>query len=284
MLIPMATVVCIPMADGGEGSGDVLRDALGCDEKTIEVTGPLGELVVAKYWLSRDGKTGVVETAQANGLQLVPVDKRNPLKTTTFGCGELVKVVLQHKVERLFVTVGGSSTVDGGIGLAQALGYQLLDDKGQEVSRGGDGLGSISTIIPPVEQVWEGVEIDVLCDVTNPLLGESGAARVFAPQKGATPDMVEQLEAGLSQLAQVIRQDMGMDVTKLAGGGAAGGMGAGLAAFMGARLVAGIDVLMSLTNLQDQLESADLVVTGEGRLDSQTAGGQGLLWCCFGCK
>ncbi len=272
--VPNAQIVARPMADGGEGTGDVLRAALNAEEFRLTVTGPLGDTAQARYWISGDGRTALIETAEANGLQLVPAERRNPLLTSTYGCGELLRTVLDRRAEHILISIGGSATVDGGKDLAAALGYRFLDADDKDLARGGGSLRELDQIIPPDDRPWEHARIEVICDVTNPLTSESGAAHVFGPQKGATPEMVEQLEFGLKRLGKLIARDAGIAVADIPGAGAAGGLGAGLAGFLDAELRSGVDIVMDLIGLDDALGDADLVITGEGKTDSQTSGGK----------
>ncbi len=272
--LPSAEIVAAPMADGGEGTIAVLRDALPGNPVTLPVTGPSGQTIEAKYWYSDEAATAVIETAAACGLALIPPAKRNPRLTTTRGAGELIRDALARNAQRLLLTIGGSGTVDGGTGLARALGYEFLDRAGRPLPEGGGSLMDLATIKAPAAQPWRGRRVEVACDVTNPLLGEAGAARVYGPQKGADPQMVIELEDGLARLAAVLERDLGLAVAELPGAGAAGGLGAGLAAFMGAKLLPGVELVLELIKLREKLRDADLVITGEGRTDSQTASGK----------
>jgi glycerate kinase len=212
--------------------------------------------------------------AKASGLDLLRVDQLDPMAASTFGTGELIADALRMGARDLWVAVGGSATVDGGTGAARALGWRFLNATGKDVDLGGGGLEQIRRVVPPRRRPDEATRCRVLCDVENPLLGEDGAARVFGPQKGATPDLVERLEAGLGNLAEVLLQDLGRDVREIPGAGAAGGMAAGAVAFLNAELVSGIDAVMDATGLDAALEGADWVITGEGRFDLQSLGGK----------
>lgn len=273
---PDASITSIPLADGGEGTVEALVTATDGEYVPTTVTGPLGEPVEAVYGILGDARTAVIEMAAASGLPLVPPNKRNPLLTTTYGTGELIRHALRRGCRRIIVGVGGSATVDGGAGMAQALGIRLLDGCGRDIPRGGRGLGRLERIDPSASVIGPGDtrEFLVAADVTNPLLGDEGAARVYGPQKGATPEMIDELEAGLARLAQVLRRDLDRDVANIPGAGAAGGLGAGLAAFLGAEIRRGAELVIEASGLCQHLKGADLVVTGEGRLDAQTAFGK----------
>src|SRR6266550_5465728 len=267
-----ADLLLVPIADGGDGTVDALVAATSGERRTLRVRGPLMEPVHADYGLIDNGKTAVIEMAKAAGLGLVPPQRRDPRVTTTYGVGEL----LQHAYDagaRLFIVgIGGSATNDGGAGMAQALGYHLLDDRGHELPPGGLALQRLARIdVGGVHANWKDAEVDVACDVTNPLTGPSGASAVYGPQKGATPEMVAELDSALRHFAEIVRRDLGMDIEALPGAGAAGGLGAGLVAFTGARLRPGAEMVMEAIRLDERLGGAGLVITGEGRIDSQTA-------------
>jgi glycerate kinase len=269
---PDADLVLVPIADGGDGTVDALVAATQGERRTRRVHGPLGDPVDAEYGVIDQGSTAVIEMAKAAGLALVPKDKRDPRVTTTYGVGELLQYAYDEGAHRFIVGIGGSATNDGGAGMAQALGYHLLDDKGLELPPGGLALKRLARIhVGGVHANWKETEVDVACDVTNPLTGPRGASAVYGPQKGATPDMVAELDAALHHFAEVIRRDLGVDVEQLPGAGAAGGLGAGLVAFVGARLRPGAEMVMEALHLDERLTGAELVITGEGRIDSQTA-------------
>jgi glycerate kinase len=269
---PDADLVLVPIADGGDGTVDALVAATQGERRTRRVHGPLVDPVDAEYGLIDQGSTAVIEMAKAAGLALVPKDKRDPRVTTTYGVGELLQYAYDEGARRFIVGIGGSATNDGGAGMAQALGYHLLDDKGLELPPGGLALKRLARIhVGGVHANWKETEVDVACDVTNPLTGPRGASAVYGPQKGATPDMVAELDAALHHFAEVIRRDLGVDVEQLPGAGAAGGLGAGLVAFVGARLRPGAEMVMEALHLDERLTGAELVITGEGRIDSQTA-------------
>jgi glycerate kinase len=231
--------------------------------------------VEAYFGLLGDGQTAVVEMALASGLHLVPEDKRNPLKTTTYGTGELIAAALDQGAKKVIVGIGGSATVDGGAGMAQALGCSLLDQQDRDIPRGGQGLARLSRVdINERHPKLQGVQTVVACDVDNPLTGPQGAPAVYGPQKGATPEMVKQLDGYLANYARIVKRDLGLEIDKVPGAGAAGGLGAGLMAFLGARLKSGVEIVIEASKLEEKLAGADLVITGEGKLDGQTAFGK----------
>lgn len=272
---PSAQVVKIPMADGGEGTVVAMVSAGGGEYRELEVTGPLGEPVRAVYGLLNDGKTAVIEMASASGLMLVPEHRLNPMITTSYGTGELIKDALQLGSRKIVMGLGGSATNDGGVGMAQALGVRFLDEDGVEIGFGGGELHRIRNIdVTGLDPLVAGCEFIIASDVTNPLCGPNGAAYVFSPQKGATPEMVEKLDQNLKALGLLIHAELGQDVINLEGAGAAGGMGAGLIAFAKAKMARGIDIVLETAKFEDQVKDADLVLTGEGRTDSQTAYGK----------
>ncbi|HIF9117873.1 TPA: glycerate kinase [Photobacterium damselae] len=274
-VLPEAEYIKLPMADGGEGTVQSLVDATGGEIITARVTGPLGEQVDGFYGLMGDGHTAVIEMAAASGLHLVAPEQRNPLQTTTFGTGELILAALNQGAKHIIVGIGGSATNDGGIGMAQALGIRMLDSQGKEIGYGGGALARLATIdMSGLDPRLAQVELEVACDVDNPLCGEKGASQVFGPQKGATPEMVAQLDANLAHYAELIKTQLGADVKEMAGAGAAGGLGAALLGLLQARLRPGIEIVMDAVNLADVVQDADLVITGEGRIDSQTIHGK----------
>ena len=250
--------------------------ATGGELRTADVTDPLGRPVAAAWGLCGDGRTAVVEMARASGLELLAPQERAPLRTTTYGTGLLIREALDAGVERIVVGIGGSATVDGGTGMAAALGVRFLDAAGRPVREGSGGrLADIRDVdVAGLDPRIAQTEILVASDVTNPLTGPDGAARTYAPQKGATLEQVEQLEAGLRSLAEVIRKRLGVDVEALPGAGAAGGLGAGLAAFLGASIRSGVRTVMEAVRLEERMAGSELAFTGEGRLDGQTAFGK----------
>jgi len=273
--MPHAEVLVIPVADGGEGTVQALVDATDGKFVTVDVTNPIGERVKASFGILGDGETAVIEMAAASGLTLIPPERRNPWITTTYGTGELIKAALEHGCRRIIIGIGGSATNDAGAGMAQALGIGLLDEDGNQIGFGGGELSRLCRIdMSGLDTRAMEAEFIVACDVDNPLTGEKGAAYVYAPQKGATPDMVPKLDANLRHFAKVVREQLGVDVEHVPGAGAAGGLGAGLMAFLGAKLRPGTEIVFELVRLEERMRDADLVITGEGQIDSQTAFGK----------
>lgn len=272
---PEADVRKIPVADGGDGLAQVLIDALQGEARITTVCGPLGQPLRATLCHVPARGLAVVEMAAASGLALLAPHEHNPALTTTYGTGELIRAALDLGARCVVVGIGGSATNDGGIGMAAALGMRFLDGAGKEVAPIGGALGQIRRIdASGLDPRLATVRCEAICDVDNPLLGPRGAARVYGPQKGASPAEVEALEAGLAQLADAIATDLGLDVRDLPGAGAAGGLGAGLHAFLGAELRRGVDLVLDLVGLDEQLAGADLVITAEGQIDHQTAFGK----------
>jgi len=272
-VLPDLEIVARPMADGGEGTAQTMIAARGGKWIAATVTGPLpGMRVEAGFAFFEDNQTALVEMATASGMQLLSAEQLNPLKTTTYGTGQLIKAAADYGAKRILLAVGGSATVDGGVGAAMALGWRFLDEDGHHLGLGGGEIERICKIIKP-----EGLnlpEICVLCDVNNPLCGSNGAARIFAPQKGATPEMVERLEEGLRHLANLVSEQLGFDIANMPGGGAAGGLAAGAAAFMNASLVPGIETVIEASGLREDIKDADWVITGEGKFDKQSLHGK----------
>ena len=265
----------VPMADGGEGTMQSLVDATGGRVYSKEVVGPLGNNVVAEYGILGNGEIGVIEMASASGIHLVDSKKRNPLITTTFGTGQLIKACLDKGVKKLLIGIGGSATNDGGAGFIQALGGRLLDENGDDLSYGGGALAKLHTIdLSNLDERLKYVSVEVACDVNNPLCGKEGASYVFGPQKGATREMIEILDQNLSHYAEVIKEQLGKDVISKAGAGAAGGLGAGLMAFLDVKLKSGIEMVIEYANLEEKVRDADMVWTGEGSIDFQTQYGK----------
>jgi glycerate kinase len=274
-VMPDAEYIKLPMADGGEGTVQSLVDASNGTIIEHQVTGPLGEQVPAFFGLMGDDKTAVIEMAAASGLHLVSPNLRNPMLTTSYGTGELILAALDHGVDHIIVGIGGSATNDGGIGMAQALGVQLLDNKGQALGFGGQALAQLATIdITTVDPRLAHIKLEVACDVDNPLCGKKGASHIFGPQKGATPAMVAELDQHLAHYAAIIKRDLAIDVKDMAGAGAAGGMGAALLGLFNAQLRSGIEIVIDAVHLGNIIKDADLVITGEGRIDSQTIHGK----------
>lgn len=273
---PTAALVEVPLADGGEGTVRALAEATGGEIVRTTVRDPLGRPVTAGWALCGDGRTAVVEMAASSGLELLAPAERDPMRTSTFGTGQLIAAALGAGAFRVIVGVGGSATVDGGTGMAEALGVRFLDAAGKVVQGCcGGNLQDIAAVdATSLDPRVAAAGVTVAADVTNPLLGEQGAARVYGPQKGATPEQVEELEAGLASLAEVVQRDLGIDVAELPGSGAAGGLGAGLVAFLGAEIRSGVATVMEAVGLAEMLADADLVLTAEGRCDGQSAFGK----------
>ncbi|MBU0755934.1 MAG: glycerate kinase [Planctomycetes bacterium] len=272
---PGAEVILRPVADGGDGLLDILSGPLQGSLCPVRVRDPLGRAINARYLQVRTESFAVIETAQASGLSLLKSGERNPAETTTHGSGELLLHALRWGAKRIMVGLGGSATCDGGTGLASVLGYRFLDPQGRAFEPQGDTLAAIDRIDPRFrEPLLAKAGIEAACDVENPLLGPEGTARVFAPQKGATPEQVSRLEEGLENLAERIRWDLGIEVHSLPGTGAAGGLGAGLLAFTHAVLVRGVDRVLDLIGFDEALDGASLVITGEGCLDHSTLSGK----------
>ena len=274
-IVPDAETVLKPMADGGEGTVQALVDATGGELMTTEVTGPLEERVNAHWGILSDKTTAVIEMASASGLPLVPPEKRNPFITTTYGTGELIRAALDRGCRKLIIGIGGSATNDGGAGMAQALGARLFDADGKELPFGGAALGKLERIdISNMDPRLADFEVTLASDVNNPLCGPRGASAIYGPQKGATPEMVQQLDAALFHYANVITKNLDIDLRDVPGAGAAGGLGLGLMVFLKARAVPGIDVVIRATNLVADLKGAEIVFTAEGRIDCQSAMGK----------
>lgn len=271
---PQAEVVKLPLSDGGEGLVDSLVAATKGKKKNTVVTDPLGRKVAAGYGILGDGQ-GVMEMAAASGLPLVAPEELNPLKTTTFGTGELLQALLDEGCRTVIVGIGGSATNDGGIGMLQALGGRFFDSEGKELRWGGGELNKLADFnLEGLDPRIEKTEIKVACDVDNPLTGENGATRVYGPQKGATLKMIEELERGLGHFGDLIREKKGIDVNSYPGSGAAGGLGAGMMVFLGGKLQPGVELVLDTVRFEDKIKGADLVITGEGRLDKQTIYGK----------
>ena len=270
-----AEVIKVPMADGGEGTVDSLVDATQGQRVIVEVTGPLGNKISAYYGILGNGTTAVIEMAKASGLEIVEKKKRNPMITTTFGTGELIRDALDHNVKEIIIGLGGSSTNDGGSGMAQALGAKLLDQNNHQIPFGGGNLDKLDKIdISNLDSRLQDVKIILANDVTNPLIGKDGASRVFGPQKGATPEMVEKLENNLQHYAKIVKRDLNKEVALVSGAGAAGGLGAGLMAFTTCEMRRGVDLAIEVTKLEEKIRDADYVFTGEGGTDFQTKFGK----------
>ena len=272
---PLSTVFVRPLADGGEGTCDALYEGLGGELIKLQVTGPLCDAVEAQYAILNDKITAVMEMASASGICLVPIDKRNPLNTTTFGVGEMIADAIRRGCRRFIIGIGGSATNDGGTGMLKALGFKFLDGLGQEISLGAKGLKALNSIdCSDVMLELAECEFNVACDVDNPLLGPFGCSAVFGPQKGATPEMVADMDLWLSRFAEICSNVSSRADASFPGVGAAGGLGFAFRGFLNAKLQSGVDLVLKETELEEYIKKSDIVVTGEGRLDSQTAMGK----------
>ncbi len=276
-VVPKARCFKVPMADGGEGTVQSLVDATGGKIVRKKVSGPLGEKVSARYGLLGDGKTAVIEMAEASGLPLVDRDKRDPMNSSTYGTGELIADAMRRGITSIIIGLGGSATNDGGAGMAQALGVRFQNKSGKliEAHLGGGMLNNIASIdVSGVNPLIKKTVITIASDVDNPLFGRRGASHVFGPQKGATPAQVKILDANLKHFGQLIKKQLKKDIANTPGAGAAGGLGAALMAFTRAKMKRGVDLVVKATELDKYLKGADLVITGEGRVDFQTAFGK----------
>jgi glycerate kinase len=265
----------IPMADGGDGTVQAIVDATKGTFKRAKVHDPLGRPIWAKFGVTGHGTTAVIEMAAASGLMLLDPSERNPMRSTTRGTGDLIRAAVRTGVRKIIIGIGGSATNDGGMGMARALGVRFLDKNGGEITEGGGSLGGLARIdMTGRPSALDRVEIEVACDVDNPLTGPKGAARVYGKQKGATPDQIRALDKNLKHYARIVHRDLGVDVDHVPGAGAAGGLGAGLLAFFDAQLRSGIDVVSDAIRLRRRLSGCDFVITGEGRTDGQTLHGK----------
>ncbi|GJH42135.1 glycerate kinase [Pasteurella canis] len=274
-VFPHAQYIKVPMADGGEGTVRSLIDATQGNLISTAVIAPLGNTVSATWGLSGNKDTAFIEMAASSGLHLVPFEQRNPLKTTSFGTGQLIKAALECGIKKIILGIGGSATNDGGVGMLQALGGRFLDKDQREIQLGGESLQTLSKIdLTHLDPRLKEIEIQVACDVTNPLCGPNGASAIFGPQKGATAEMVQQLDHALHHFSTIVEQQYHLNIREQSGSGAAGGMGAGLLLLPNVRLQSGVEIIINAVNLIKQVENADLIITGEGRMDSQTAQGK----------
>lgn len=270
-----ADLVMLPIADGGNGTLDAFL-ADGGERISVPVVDPLDRPIIAPIGLLSDGQTAVVEMALASGLELLGADELNPMIATTYGTGLLLKAALDTGARRIIVGMGGSATVDAGAGALQALGVRLFDANRRPIPFGGGGLSALATIdVTRLDPRWREVELIIASDVTNPAVGDEGAAAIFGPQKGATPQQVTVLDAGISHFCDVIKTQIGVDIAQREGTGAAGALSAGLLAFLGGRIESGVDLLLDFNGFNTHLATADLVITGEGQMDSQTISGKG---------
>lgn len=275
-VIKDAECVKVPMADGGEGTVEALVYATFGKMKKVFVTGPLGERKVsATYGVLGDGKRAIIEMAEASGIQLIKRELRNPLITTTYGTGELILDAVESGIKHIIIGIGGSATNDGGAGMLQALGVSLLDKEGKELGFGGAELLRLYKIdLTNLDKRLTDIRFEVACDVKNPLVGKNGASYVFGKQKGGTPEMIELLDKALTNYAEVIKRDLAIDIKKVEGAGAAGGLGAALLVFLNGKLEKGIELIIKHTDFEEKIKGADFIFTGEGSIDSQTIFGK----------
>ena len=270
-----ADIKIMPLADGGEGTVEALVDGMDGEEKNIEVTGPIMKKVNATYGILKETNTAIIEMAQASGITLVPDKLKNPLNTTTYGVGEIIKEAIKNGCRNFIVGIGGSATNDAGVGMLQALGYEFYDESGVKVKQGGKVLNEIKKIDTSNKlKELDECTFKVACDVTNPLYGKNGAAYIYGPQKGANEEIVKELDEGLMNFSQVVKKDLGKDIANEPGVGAAGGLGFAFLAFLNSKLESGIKIILEEIKLEDFIKNADFVITGEGRLDNQTAMGK----------
>lgn len=276
-VLPEARVFRVSVADGGEGTADTLIRALGGRRVECRVSDPLGRMITARYGIvdTPDGPVALIDMASASGLTLLRPDERDVMHATTRGTGEMIAHACRLGIRRFAVGIGGSATCDGGVGMMQALGYRFLDAEGRELPPGGGALCGLERIdtTGSMREI-SGCRFTVICDVTNPLCGPTGSAAVFGPQKGASPEDVEWLDRGLARYACILARDIGRDVAGMPGSGAAGGLGAAFLAFLNSELRPGVDAVLDLVGFDTLLRDADLVITGEGRMDSQTLFGK----------
>ena len=274
-ILPDSVLVMVPMADGGEGTVESVIDATGGERIVLRVKDPLLREVSSFYGITGDGKTAVIEMAAASGLELLELEERDPWITSTYGTGQLIGDALDRGCSKIMLGIGGSATNDCGAGMAEALGVKFSGRFGKLTVRGGGVLSEVELIhLEGLDSRIAGIEIVVACDVNNPLTGPQGASAVYGPQKGADREMVEKLDRNLTHFAGVIENQLGREISKVPGSGAAGGLGAGLMAFLDATLMKGIDMIAEVTGLEEKIRQADLVITGEGKMDAQTQFGK----------
>jgi len=274
-IFPNAEIFKLPVADGGEGSTDALISATQGRYFSTSVMGPMGKTIDASWGMLGNSQTAVVEVAKACGLSLVPLENRNPMIATSYGVGELILAAVNEGANHIIVGLGGSACNDGGAGMLQALGVRLLDISGNQLNRGSGSLSSLSSIdLRAMDSSLQGVSFEVACDVDNPLLGPQGASVIFAPQKGADSEMIAQLDANLTHYSDIITSTIKKDVSEVPGSGAAGGIGSAFLAFLNAELKSGINIILDAIDFEHQIKGADLVITGEGRFDSQSIRGK----------
>ena len=270
-----ATIITVPIADGGEGTVEALVKGTNGKFIDINVHDPLMEKIEARYGILGDGKTAVIEMASASGLPLVSIEKRNPLLTTTYGTGELIKDAIERGCKEFILGIGGSATNDGGLGAMQALGFKIFNKDNIELGQGGKVMSEVSYIdSSSALKELKDCKFIVACDVDNPFFGEYGAAHVYGRQKGADDEMISELDLGLKHLSNIFEKELKKDISQLPGAGAAGGLGGGLVAFLDAKLMPGIDIVLETVKLEEKLKGTDFVITGEGRIDFQTVMGK----------
>jgi len=272
---PDAEVIVKPLADGGEGTTDSLIEGLGGERIDVTVTGPLGRPVDAYYGYLEESNTAILEMASAAGIILVSDAEKDPMAATTYGVGEIIKDAVEKGCRKFIIGIGGSATNDGGLGMLKALGYEFLDENGKDVGEGAQALSKVASI--KTENVYSKLSechFQIACDVNNPLCGTNGATYIYGPQKGVTEDMKEPLDQAMANYAKVTSDTLGNDYKESAGAGAAGGMGFAFLSYLGAELTPGIELILNAVGLENELKDADIVVTGEGRLDHQTAMGK----------
>jgi len=274
-IYPEVEIIRIPIADGGEGTVEALVSATRGKIIPVRSVDALNRPIQSFYGVLGDGETAVIEMAAASGLEKIAPEERNPMISSTFGTGLLIKAAMEAGFRKIIIGIGGSATNDGGAGMAQALGFGLLNQKGKSIGAGGGSLADVYSINKThVHTFLREAQITVACDVRNPLLGSSGATLVFGPQKCATPEMIKTLEKNMTHFAEILRQEFGINFAEIPGSGAAGGLGAGLMAFCNAKIVSGFELISQLTQLEVHIKQASLVFTGEGKIDSQTAHGK----------
>ena len=272
---PDTEVIVKPLADGGEGTVDALIEGLDGEQTDITVTGPMGAAVSCYYGLLRKTNTAVIEMASAAGITLVPCEKKNPLLATTYGVGEIIRDAMERSCRDFIIGIGGSATNDGGIGMLKALGYNFSDESGKDVGEGGQALAKIASIDTQNRHpLISECKFRIACDVNNPLCGENGATYIYGPQKGVTDDLKKELDAGMANFAKITAASLGKDNSNTPGAGAAGGLGFAFLSYIGAELTPGIELILDAADLDNDLKDADVVITGEGRLDHQTAMGK----------
>lgn len=274
-VLPKVEYVTVPMADGGEGTASALISSTNGEFFSETVLNPLGKEIISSFGILGDKKTAIIEMAAASGLELIPSSERNPMITTTYGTGQLIKAALDKNISTILIGLGGSATNDGGAGMIQALGGRLLDENNQEIGFGGGELSKLKKIdLSNLDERLKNTKIIVACDVENPLTGVNGASYTFGKQKGATDEMIEILDKNLSHFSEIIKKELSIDVKNIPGAGAAGGLGAGLIGFLSGELKKGIDIVIEYSSLESKLKNADFIITGEGSIDGQTRFGK----------